>query len=86
MLHIVIFQRFEKQNVCLYFQIVSWLGVIDYDWRSGLGSESPHAHLSPCVLFHYNKMLNIVVRGDSKPIPKIMLDFFIGLGKCIIYY
>ena len=26
-----------------------------------------------CVSFRYNPILNIVVRGDSKPIPKIVL-------------
>ena len=36
----------------------------------GLGSN-PHNHLSPCISYVYNTyMLNIVVRGDSEPIPK----------------
>ena len=29
-----------------------------------------HPNLSPCVLFRYDTMLNIVVRGDSEPIPQ----------------
>ena len=38
--------------------------------NNGLGSESPRTHLSPCVLFRYNTMLKIVVRGDLEPIPQ----------------
>ena len=34
----------------------------------GLSSESPRTHLSPCILFCYNTMLNKVHR-DSEPIP-----------------
>ena len=54
--------------------------VLDTFWFTflGLGSESPRAHLSPCVLSCYNtitmSMLNIVVWGDSVPIP-ISLNF-----------
>ena len=33
----------------------------------GLGLESQRAHLSPCISFHYNTMLKILVRRDSEP-------------------
>ena len=39
--------------------------------RSGSGSESQRTHLSPCVSFSYHTMLNIVVRQESEPIPKL---------------
>ena len=50
----------------------------------GLGSESPRTHLSPCVLFRYNTMLNIVVRGDSEPIPTFHLLIFFWLVQSVI--
>ena len=43
--------------------------------KIGLGSESLRTHLSTCVLFRYNNVLNIVVRGDSEPIPKNTIQF-----------
>ena len=53
-----------------------------------LYSESPRAHLSPWVLFRYNEMLNMMVHGDSEPIPTLYLFSIIkseyrGLIKCL---
>ena len=39
--------------------------------KQGLGLESLHVYLSPCVLFRYNTMLNIMVRGSFETIPKV---------------
>ena len=47
----------------------------------GLGLESLRAHLSPCVLFCYSTMLNIVVCRDSKAIPKIVVTLIYNRGQ-----
>ena len=62
---------------------------------NGLGSESPHAHLSPCVLFRYNTSYTLWCAGIPNLFPVIcpmlilfkfgMMTFYALLGLKYIY-